>query len=290
MSDQQKFYELGQGLSDTTEGVVLDVDWDSRLIEVNANGVTTRMPWAGAPPWPGDRVRITKAGLKPYCMLIEGSPMGTVQTTGSNLATVEGDDGSTYVYPYLGDAPANGARVRLDHRGRNVAGTYSTEPEGSDFETITIPPSPPPVGGAAWFAPIWSGNWRFGGFVGELVESSYNRTAAYGFGTSIADSIPDAAVITRAEWHLVLNWDNVPQNNAVAGTHGFNGRPGSMTESNLSGSISVPTGSRAINILGTVADALKTGAVLGLGFYSDPTWWRQYGAAPGSGRIYMEWS
>lgn len=287
--DQRKIYELSQGLSDTTEGVALSIDWAERLVDVNQNGVSVRMPWSGAPPWVGDRVRIVKAGLKPFCKLIEGAPLGTVQTVSSSIVTVLGDDGSTYRYPFTSSsAPANGAQVAMDHARHIVVGTLSTSPVAPP-ESV-LPPPPPSVGGAAWFSPVWSGNWRLGVDKGGLVESSYNRTAAYGYGTSIADTIPDSATIIRAEWHLALNWDNLPQNNATAGMHGHNGRPGSMSEGDLSGSISVPTGSRAIDIRGGVADALKTGGALGLGFYSDPTWWRQYGAAPGSGRIYLEWS
>jgi hypothetical protein len=286
--DQRQAYELSQGLSDTTEGVVLSIDWGSNLVEVNLNGITMRMPWSGPAPWPADRVRVVMAGQKRFCQLIQGAPMGTVSTTASGYATATGDDGVVYKYRYLGSAPANGARVRLDHAGRVAIGTYSGEPAGSTF--IPAPQPPPPSGDRAWFSPAWSGNWWFGSFASELVESSYNRVAAYGYGTSIADSIPDGATIGRAEWHLALNWDNVPQNNATAGIHGHNARPGNLPESDLTGSISVPTGSRAIDIRGAIADALKTGAALGIGFYSDPTWWRQYGAAPGSGRIYMEWS
>lgn len=286
--DQRKIFELSQGLSDTTEGVILSIDWDARLVEVNQNGLTGRMPWSGAPPWVGDRVRVLKLGLKPFCTLIEGAPLGTVQTTTSSIVTVLGDDGVTYRYPHFGSAPANGAIVAMDHGRHVVLGTLSTSPVAP--VEPELPPAPPVSVGSAWFSPAWSGNWRLGVDKGGLVESSYNRTAAYGFGTSIADTIPDSATITRAEWHLALNWDNLPQNNAIAGTHGHNGRPGSMSEGDLSGSITVPTGSRAIGILGSVADALKTGAALGIGFYSDPTWWRQYGAAPGSGRIYMEWT
>lgn len=286
--DQQKLFELSQGLSDTTEGVVLSIDWAHRLVEVNQNGLSLRMPWAGPAPWQGDRVRITKLGQQPLCYLIEGAPLGTVQTTTSSIVTVLGDDGVTYRYPHFGSAPANGAIVALDHGRHVVMGTLSTSPVAPPV--VDLPPAPPTGNFSSWFAPAWSGNWRLGVFKGDVVESSYNRVAAYGYGTSIADTIPDAATILRAEWHLALNWDNLPQNNATAGTHGHNGRPGSMAEGDLSGSITVPTGSRAIDILGAVADSLKTGSRLGIGFYSDPTWWRQYGAAPGSGRIYMEWS
>ncbi|UOE45466.1 hypothetical protein [Agromyces larvae] len=289
VSDEQRIFELAQGRSDTTEGLCIRMDWDARLAEVDVNGVTMKIPVSGPPPWPGDRVRIITAGLKPVCALIMGAPMGTVQTTGSGIATVEGDDHVVYRYPFLGSAPANAARVRLDHAGRVVhAGGYSVEPEGSEY--VRPAPPPTPAGGAAWFGPAWSGNWRYGGFAGDAAQISDSRTAAYGYGTSIADTIPDGASVTRAELHLVQNWDNVPGVASSMGLHGFNGRPGSMSNANLGGVFSVPGGSRAVDIRGGIADALKVGSALGVGFRSGATGWREYAAAPASGRIYMEWS
>lgn len=287
--DQQKLFELSLGLSDTTEGVVLSIDWLNRLVEVNQNGLTVRMPWAGPAPWQGDRVRVTKLGQQPLCHLIEGAPLGTVQTVASSIVTVAGDDGVTYRYPHVGSAPANGARVALDHGRHVVMGTLSTSPVAPP--AVELPSAPPAGNFSSWFTPAWSGNWRFGSFASEFVETSENRVAAYGYGTSIADTIPDAATITRAEWHLQINWDrsgsSVP---AEVGSHGFDGRPPNLTAGALSGTLLVPRGATVIDLLGAFADALKTGSARGLGFRPDSRWWRQYGAAPGSGRIYMEWS
>jgi hypothetical protein len=56
----------------------------------------------------------------------------------------------------------------------------------------------------------------------------------------------------------------------------------------LSGSYSVP--GLSVNIIGTVANALKTGSALGVGFRSGSDGWRQYGVAPISGRIFIQWT
>jgi hypothetical protein len=226
-----------------------------------------------------------------FCAGVYGPPLGTVQTTGGGFASVLGDDSVTYSYPHLGDAPANGSRVRLDHAGRGVsAGVYSVEPEDSEF----VPPAAPPPasgssGGEAWFNPAWSGNWR-PGFSGAAVEISSSRVGLYGYGTQIRDTVPDSASVSVAQLHLSQNWDNVPGVASSMGTHGFDGAPGSASNANLSGTYSVPGGSRVVDITGAVADALKTGSALGVGFRSGSSGWRQYGAAPGSGRIFMKWS
>lgn len=285
MGDEQKFWELSQGMSDTVEGIVTAVNLTNRLVTVNTAGVTTVMPWAGAAPWVGDRVRVVTAGLKPVCLLVQGSPMGTVQTTASGKATVTGDDTRSYVYPYLGAAPANGARVRLDHAGRVVLGTYSSEPAGS---IVVAPPAPPGGSGVADFRPVWSGNWRGGAFSTANAEISDTRTAAYGFGTQIRDTIPAGRTITAATLTLVQNWDNVPGVPSSLGVHGYDGMPGSFGDGDLTGGFAVGGGSVTFSILGAVADALRAGTAFGVGFRS-ANGWRQYAAAPNC-LIHIEWS
>lgn len=289
--DQRKLWELSQQGASTTEGIAIDViDWAARLVEVDVGGIRMVMPWAGPPPFSEQRVRVVSAGKLFYCEPVFGASVGTVQTTGGGRANVLGEDGVLYSYPYLGTAPANGAVVRIDHGGRVIlGGAYSSSPPGSSIEFAPPPPPPAPSGGAAWFNPIWSGNWRSGTFAGDAAEISSTRVALYGYGTSIANTIPDSATITRAELHLTENWDYYPGVASSMGTHGFDGRPGAGVDNgDLAGSYSVP--GLFQDIKGAVADALKTGAALGVGFRSGSTGYRQYGTAPGSGRIYMEWS
>lgn len=291
--EQRKLWELGGQGATTTEGFVLSVDWAQRLAEVNVGGIVMFMPWVGAPPLDGQRVRVNSAGGLFYCMSVFGASIGTVASVGGGMATVTGVDGESYTYPYLGGAPSVGAVVRIDHAGRVVlGGAYSASPPGADvFVKASVPASAPPKpkGGKAWFNAIWSGNWRYGGFAGDAVEISTTRVGMYGYGRQIADTIPDDASIRRAELHLTENWDNVPGVASSMGTHGFNGRPGSgVSNDDLVGSYAVP--GLVQDIRGVVADRLKTGAALGVGFRSGSSGYRQYGTAPGSGRIYMEWS
>lgn len=284
---QQRLWELAQGSSDTTEGTVLDVDWAAGLALVDMNGVTVEMRWEGPAPWDGDRVRIVKAGQKPVCALIMGSPMGTLQTVSSGYATILGDDGQTYRYPYLGAAPTLAApRVRLDHAGRVVlSGGYSAEPEGSDFVRPSAPPKP--SAREAWFAPKWSGNWREGSYQNSGVEVSDSRTGAYGYGKQIRDTVPNGATILVARLYLSLEWDNVPGVASSLGVHGFDQRPTSFSDANLSGGGAVS--GTTVALPGGVISALVGGSAFGVGFRSG-NGWRRYKPAPGSGRIYMKWS
>jgi len=255
---------LRAGLSETTEGLCVAVSWSDRLVTVNLGGAEQVMPWAGSPPWVGERVRVVYVGQKPLCIAVLGSPMGTVQSVSGSKATVLGDDGVTYVYPYaFGDTLASGNIVRLDHAGHFVAARYATTQTAPIFD---VPDAPPSAAKSATFRPIDSGNYRNGVFSSQFVEISTTRTGVLWYGSQIANTIPDSAVITRAEIQLVELWDEVP---------------GTGT-SNVSGS-------GAVSLLGTYADNLKTGAAFGIGFRKN-FGWRRFDTYANSGAIYMEWS
>ncbi len=290
MTDEKRLYELGRQKADSTEGTCVDVVWASRAAVVNANGVEGEYPWVGAPPWPGDRVRLVKAGVgNVFCELIMGAPMGTVITTASGVVTVRGDDSITYRFPHLGAAPTNGARVRIDHAGRCILpGGYATEPAGSDV--VPVPPPPPVSGGSATFSPIWSGSWRYGSLAGPAVESSYTRVAGVGFGGQIAASIPAGATVTKAELLLVQEWNKSGSGSPIRfGVHGHDAQAGTLAEGDLSGVVAVPQDAGRWDI-GGFAGALRSGAAKGLGIYPDESYWIRYAAAPTGVRVYMEWS
>ena len=285
---QRQLAEIKQGMSSTTKALVVDQDWDNGVVTVSIGGSEQRMGWIGSAPWPGDMVRVISAGGAVFCAAVYGPALGTVVSSAGGYSTVTGDDSGEYVYPHVGAAPADASRVRLDHAGRGVlAGEYPVEPDDSEFTR----PAPPPSasGGEAWFNPAWSGNWN-PGFQGSAAEISSTRTALYGYGTQIRDTIDDSSIITVAQLHLTQNWDNVPGVASSMGTHGHSGPPGSASNADLSGSYAVPGGSVVVDLLGVVASALQTGSALGVGFRSGSSGWRQYAAAPGSGRIFMRWS
>lgn len=281
--------ELRAGRATTTEGQVVGVDFGTRLVEVNLGGFTQRMPWKGPPPWEGDRVRIDSSGDYAVCQLIEGAPYGTVAQLSGQMLVVTGDDGETYVYPFLSSTSFSvGNRVAMDHGRRLVLGILSTDPVFAPV--IDVPGAPPGGARSAWFTPAWSGNWSGGNYSNEWVTISSTRVGAYGYGTQIRDTIDDAAIVTLAQLHLVQNWDNVPGTPSSMGTHAFDGRPGSgFDNADLGGSYAVGGGGGIVDIRGVVISELQTGAKFGIGFRSGSDGWREYDRAPASGRIYVEW-
>lgn len=275
-----------QGLSDTRDAVCVDVDYVTRLATVNVGGSVQVMAWAAAAPWPGDRVRVFTLGQKPVCVVSHGSPQGTVSSADSSQAVVVGDDGVTYTYPYrVGDALAPGDRVRLDHAGRFVAGEYTAEPPGSEYETPAAPPSSGTF--SRTFYPTDSGNYRFGVYQTQFAEVSANRAAYYWYGTQIASTIPDAATITKAQLRLVEVWDELPTVPSRLGTHAQASSVHTSSAPAISGALEL-TGGGTINVA-TYATALKTGAAYGFGFPAGYGW-RRFDSGARSGALYVEWT
>jgi hypothetical protein len=293
---QKVLAELAAGRASTAEATVVAIDFPNRLAQVNIGGITKFVRWMGPSPLPNARVRVVSAGGRSYCLPAGGSARGTVQSVAAPYVTVLGDDGVRYQWPYLsGYSPAGGHRVILDHLHQTVIGQLTTDTTAPVNEaappTYTPPSAPPKVTvKSAWFAPAWSGNWRFGAYAGSAVEISTTRTGAYGYGRQIDNTIPDSATILICRLQLVQNWDNVPGVNSSLGLHGFAARPGSFGDGNLSDALSVPGGTRTVSLPASFANALRSGTAFGIGFRSGNNGYRQYAAAPGSGRIYMEWS
>lgn len=279
--DARRNAELRKGRSAAAEGYCEDLDWPNYLATINIGGARQVMPWAGVPPWPGDRVAVLYNGGSPRCFAVYGPSQGTVVSVASGIATVTGDDGREYVYP-AAVTVVSGNRVRLDHGGHLVTSVYPGEPA----ETPYIPaPAPPTTGrGSATFRPIDSGNYRLGAYQGSFVEVSDNRVAAYWYGTQIANTIPDGATVTKADLQLVERWDKIPGTASHLGTHTQATRTGPPT---ITGAINV-TGSGPVSIL-AFADALKTGAAFGVGFAAG-FGWRQFDTFAASGALYMEWT
>lgn len=273
--------------TDSREAVCVSVDWPAQLAVVNVGGVERVMPWAGPAPWPGDTVRVVTAGQVPVCWVTHGSPMGTVLSASSELATVAGDDGRTYAYPFrVGDALAPGDRVRLDHVGRMVLGEYTDEPPGIEYVTPAAPPAA--SGGSRTFYPTDSGNYYLGtSYKSQYVEVSSQRSAFYWYGRQIANSIPDGATVTIARLKLVELWDKATLAASHLGTHADPSAAHGPSAPTLSGSIDVTSGG-TINIL-PFAAALRDGDAFGVGFALGYGW-RRFDTGARSGAIYMEWS
>ena len=274
------------GFSSTSEGQCVSVDLAAGYAVVNVGGGSLNMPMVGAVPWPGDKVHVGYLGQRPVCLGARPkAPIGTVSVVPSNgLVTVLGDDGLTYVYPYDSTrAYSTGQRVRLDHEGRTVGSGYGGEPVvGEFFPPAGAGPSGPQ---SKTFYPTDSGNYRGGAYAGQAAEVSDGRSAFYWYGAQIRDTIPDGAAVSAASIRLTQEWDQVPGVASRMGTHSEGSRGG---EPALSGALSVPGGTRDVDIL-QFADALKTGTALGVGLYKT-FGWRRYGPASSSGQITITWT
>lgn len=273
--------EVKAGLSASLEGTCVGYQFASRLVIINVGGVPIPLPWIGSAPWKGDTVRILKLGETRVCQSVYGSAIGTVVSVASSVATVLGDDGVTYQYPVrVGDTISAAHRVRLDHAGQLVLGRYAVEPPSSDLNT----PSGPPVGagGAQTFLPTASGSYRSGVFRGPDVEVNVSRTGMYWYGSQIADTIPDGAVITSASIALVELYDQI----GVASLLGTHTQAAPSGEPVISGVVSINSGG-TFSIM-AVADALKTGAALGVGFQKN-TGYRAFASSASSGAITITW-
>jgi len=278
--------EIRKGLTSTSQGECVSVDLAAQTAVVNVGGGDQTMPMVGQVPWPGDKVQVLFTGTARVCLgPIAKAPQGTVSTVPSGgLVNILGDDGVSYVYGYSqGDAFDSGSRVRLDHEGRMVIAVYSGQAVPVEKPP---PPAPAPVSSvrSQTFSATDSGNFRGGAYQGNLVEVSDSRSAFYFYGAQIADTIPDSAVLLEATLTLRQNWDNVPGTASRVGTHTAKTRAG---EPALSGAITVPGGSRTIDIM-PFAGALARGESFGVGFYAGHGW-RQYASSATSGQIYMKW-
>lgn len=271
---------LQAGLSATAEGTVEDYDWPNRLVLVNVGGAATWMRWAGTAPWRGDLVRVISAGQIPTCMSVYGSAMGTYVSVDSNIATVTGDDGQTYTYPVQAGATFTGGdRVALLHSHQLVVGEYATEPLDSEY---FVPGAPPGGGGGLYeFRPTASGSYRDGVYRGPLVEVNEFRTGMYWYGTQIADSIPDSAVITKATITLAQTYDEI----GVASLLGTHTQASPAGEPSITGVVAINSG--GVFDITAIADALKTGAGYGVGFQID-TGYRAFESFATSGTIHIE--
>lgn len=276
---EQQLADLAAAQSSSALAVVIDTDWPGKRVTVRfADGVEQTMGWALSAPWEGDTVRVLRVDGQPFCLAVMPPEIGTVQAIGGNLATVVLDDDTRVQWPFLGTAPANGARVNVSAAGRVILGTYSTEPPGSEFEP---PPKPPaPTRRTVRFIPVGTANYRGGAYQGQELEISSSgtpRSAFVFYGTQVRDTIPPGATGIEAELVLAENWDNVPGTPSKLGTHGHaGGVPGSSPGIDASGALDVYDGG-SINVASLIP-RFRSGAAFGFAFPGGYGW-RQFAAS-----------
>jgi len=286
-------WEVRQNLAQASIGTVTAVDLTGESVTVTRGGMTRSMPWVGDAPWVGDRVLISVVGKQARCQVVHGAPLGTIVSATSTIATVSGDDGTIYAYPFVsGTEFVSGDRVALDHRCHLVAARLSTNPPPPDESPFPPqqPPPPQPTTHSADFYPKWSGSWWNGTYNSANVNVGSTTLGAYGYGRQIPSSVPSGATITAASLHLEQILDHVPGVASLMGTHAFadDSHPGTITNANVTGSTAVSGGTQDINLAGSaILAALLSASAFGIAFRSGQSY-REFGQSP-SGRIHLEW-
>jgi hypothetical protein len=281
------------GLSNARIGQAISIDWTNYLVLVNINGGQVSVPMVGDAPFPGENVWVAQLGEQYLCLgHVPRATTGTTTGTASGgRISVTADDGRTITVPYVGTAPASGARVVIARDANGVLmGTMSAEPAGVE---IYLPPSAGSggapggrEGGDATFNPTDSGTWNGSSYYLRDVHCSANERGIWVYGTQIADTIPDDATITTCRIYIDEFFNRFPGTLATLGTHTKKTKSGPP---DVSGSLQIPAGSGWRDIR-TYANALKTGAALGIGTNLGGYHKFSRGGVHNSGAIYMEWS
>jgi len=187
------------------------VSRDGLQATVNVSGTTVTLPFVGMylPP-PGHPVQLE---LRNGQLVVSGPArplpgVGKIVATGSPRVTVQawGADGAatTYVLPYRSTyTPALNDEVEITWsadtgvvQGR-LSTTLATAPAPE-----TVPPAPPQLFHPGPFTAVDSGTWSQGKWAINDVYASASTTGMWWYGSKIADTIPDDAVIRSAAIYL----------------------------------------------------------------------------------------
>ena len=236
---------------------------------VDIDGQRQTLPAAGK-VWPtlGDQVRLLRVN-KVMAMLGPTKPagvrVGRVAATGTPRCTVEFPPGSGVTqlmgFP-KGATPVVNDVVLIDWESGGTVMEIVTAAAG--FVAPTDPTPPPGVQqGRQIFATLDSGQYAKsgGGVQSNDVYASASTRSLWVYGTKIADTIPDGAVIRSVAINVAPLRDD--GNSPRFGTHPHATMPGTApVVSNLT-SIAKPSGWVALPT--SFGDLLKTGAAFGVG-------------------------
>jgi hypothetical protein len=244
-----------------------------KFVASNANG-TVQIDFGNGPvqcqsastfqPLPGDPVRCIQIANVTLMVgpTVPRSAVGTVTATGSPLITVTTSIGSKQL-PYITSyTPTIGDSVAIDWAsGGIVLGKTTGVPAGTYTPPATVA-SPH----SADFAAIDSGTYYVPGSTYNNTDvwctSTGNNIGAWFYGTTIADTIPDAAVITSVQLYIDEFFNQFPGSLALIGLHSLATKSGAPS---ISSPTAIPAGSGFMTLPTAFGDALKTGSKLGVG-------------------------
>ena len=281
-------------------GTCVSVDWANQVALVNVNGQVIPVAMlAGMVPVPQRKCWVGTLNGARICLGAAAGPsLGKVSgAPASGKLPVLGDDGATYLCAYDPNVTSwsTGQRVLLVWAGGPGGGPVvttklSADPSAPDPNQ----PDPPVVGGGVrvhdlWFDPQWSGTQNGsevgnGNFWTSQVYCGSTTLGAWGYGTSVADTIPDGAAINYVG--VVLSQaSGAGLSNPTIGVHSLTGRAGALT---VSSAVAVAGGSGERQLPNSFGDALKTGSARGIGTHHGGYWIFNPAGVGGSGRLHIQ--
>lgn len=290
---------VGSAATDLALGTCVSVDWP--YAQVNVNGQVIPLPMVGnLAPVPQQQCWVATLAGKRICLGPAATPsLGTVSdapTTGT--LPVLGDDGVTYQAAYDPNVTtwSTGQRVLMQWAGGPGGGpvvvlNLSANPSTPD----PTKPDPPVVGGGTtshdlWFDPLWSGTQNGSGSSGsgsfwtDQVYSGATTLGAWGYGSSVANTIPDGATITYTGL-LVSQQGGTGGNAPTFGLHSLSSRSGTLT---VSSAVTSSGGSGEKELPVSFGNALKTGSALGIATDHGGYWIYAPAGVNGSGRLHIK--
>jgi hypothetical protein len=216
-------------------------------------------------PLPGIAVRclITDDGTVMLGPSAAISAYGTVTATGATTVTVTTSAGSRQL-PFLASYTPRtiGDIVEIDWADSGmVQGKVSAVPAAS-YAPVTAPPG----AFTADFRATDSGTFYVPGGAYNTTDiwctSTGNNRGAWFYGTTIADTIPDGATISRVQIYINEFYNQFPGSFALIGLHPLTTKSGSPT---VTSAIAISAGSGWKDLPTAFGNALKTGASYGIG-------------------------
>jgi hypothetical protein len=248
---------------------VLETSYPS-YVTVNLNGSHVPALCAGGQfPAVGDSVMVLQIGTLLICMGAIPKPAHgiVVSAASEGRVSVEADDGQTYSlnYNHL-YTPAVNDHVKIDWDliGGFVVGPLAAAPTGDPHLIVPTGPGGSEGSGGTTtvaFNPTDSGTWNGSSYFTTQVYCGDTTLGAYFYGTQIADTIPDGAVINAIAVFVDETTNYYPGSLATFGLHSLPGRSGAP---NPSSPVPIAAGSGWKNLPLSFGDALKTGAAFGL--------------------------
>lgn len=269
-AQSEKNRRFAAGLSNLRQGTCISIDWAAGTALVNVGGSTAPIPMVAA-PIVNARCWVGFLANQPIVLgPVTRPPLGTATAAPSaGIVPVTGDDGQKYTVASDGFTITSGTRVLLawGDRGGYVIGLPTADPTTG----LPIQTGGNAAGGGSvtkTFNSVWSGTQN-SGYGGGSGTSSFwtsdvwcgdTTLGAWGFGSQIADTIPDTAVIDGIGIYVTQTGGGGGSSPTFA-LHNLLNRGGTLTPTSP---VTVSGGSGGVGLPPSFGDALKTGAAYGI--------------------------